>query len=339
MNYKNFYKNYFPEWVNGEINPDSIGNDGQRMFGLPGENPLAVLEKVFHIDKDYMREVFEEKFEQAISGDGQEIARILTLHSSSLLSLMNFWQVSESNPLFHEGVEYTKVYFERQNNVIPGRKPSNIDIVLVSRDGGTILFLESKFTEYLNPGKTWVADAYRPFYKRFESAWHGLIEIGETVSKVKKDKRGEKTEKEFTLSCVNCPRGEGQYLAGIKQMVSHLIGIINGPIVSGTDNFHSQYVRDFQKAKTFKLGTILFSLEKEEENDAYKRYQELYMQCFGRIGLILGLNILRELNPNMRDIKEMYVVEKPLTYQELFKDKNKKLLLPRVQEMYYSKTT
>lgn len=339
MKYRNFYKNYFPEWVNSETNPDNIGNDGQRMFGIPGEDPLVVLEKVFHIDEDSKRETFEDKFDQAISGDGQEIARILTLHSSSLLSLMNFWQVSESNPLFHEGVEYTKVYFERKNNVIPGRKPSNIDIVLVSRDGKTILFLESKFTEYLNPGKTWVSEAYLPFYKMFESAWHGFIEIGETVTKVKKDKRGQRTETEFALSSANCRRGEGQYLAGIKQMISHLIGIINGPIESSVNNFHSDYVRDFQKAKTFKLGTILFSLEKEEECDAYKRYQELYTQCFGSIGLNLCFNILRELNPHMSDTRAMYVIEKPLTYQELFKDKNKNLLLPRVQEMYYSKTT
>ena len=218
MNYKNFYKNYFPEWVDSETNPDCIGNYGQRMFGLPGENPLVVLERVFHIYEDSKRKNFEDKFEQAISGDGQEIARILTLHSSSLLSLMNFWQVSESNPLIHKGVEYTKVYFERKNNVIPGRKPSNIDIVLVSRDGETILFLESKFTEYLKPGKTWVAEAYLPFYKRIESAWHGLIEIGETVTKVKKDKRGQRTIKEFALSGVNCRRGEGQYLAGIKRL-------------------------------------------------------------------------------------------------------------------------
>ena len=43
--------------------------------------------------------VFAEKYQQAISGLGQEARRIRTLHSSSLLCLLCFYGVSEERPL------------------------------------------------------------------------------------------------------------------------------------------------------------------------------------------------------------------------------------------------
>ena len=43
--------------------------------------------------------LFGEKYLQAISGDGHEARRIRTLHSSSLISLLCFYGVSEERPL------------------------------------------------------------------------------------------------------------------------------------------------------------------------------------------------------------------------------------------------
>ena len=102
------------------------------------------------------RELFKEKFEQSYSGSGQELKRIAVLHSSSLCALLFFYNVSQENPyiLEIEGKEYIFTYscFEYQNTVIEGRNPSNMDIVLIGsnkRTGEqTVLFLESKFSEY-----------------------------------------------------------------------------------------------------------------------------------------------------------------------------------------------
>ncbi len=44
--------------------------------------------------------MFCSKFVQAISGDGQEANKIMTLHSSSLASLLVFYSVSKNNPIY-----------------------------------------------------------------------------------------------------------------------------------------------------------------------------------------------------------------------------------------------
>lgn len=97
-------------------------------------------------------DVFEKKLEQSISGDGGELSKNNALHSSSLCSLLLFYNVSENNPFyvtFKDGTihTYTKVYFEIKNKVI--RNPSNMDVVLVNEKTKEILFIECKFSEYL----------------------------------------------------------------------------------------------------------------------------------------------------------------------------------------------
>ena len=72
------------------------------------------------------------------------------LHSSSRLALLTFYNISDENTLvlnIHgNDVEFNYSTFEFKNPVIG--YPSNMDIVLVSKDRKTALFLESKFSEY-----------------------------------------------------------------------------------------------------------------------------------------------------------------------------------------------
>lgn len=81
------------------------------------------------------KDLFRQKFKQSISGNGQELKRIATVHSSSLCALLFFYNVSTENPytMEIEGGKYIFTYsrFEYQNRVIEGRNPSNIDVVLV----------------------------------------------------------------------------------------------------------------------------------------------------------------------------------------------------------------
>ena len=121
---------------------------------------------VFKIDDP----MFCSKFVQAISGDGQEANKIMTLHSSSLASLLVFYSVSKDNPIYVmvDGKEekFTESLFEVKNEVSDGSGNfSNVDVVL--RGDNCILYLESKFSEYLGSGPVEVkmVDYYDTIYE------------------------------------------------------------------------------------------------------------------------------------------------------------------------------
>lgn len=118
---------------------------------------------------DYLKYVFGisnpdwgELYRQAVSGSGKEEEKITTLHSSSLLALLCFANITEENPLRIAGTKYTKVWLEVKNRVFDN--PSNIDIVL-GNGGSDLLFIESKFTEYLTPANKAFAKKYFNFYQ------------------------------------------------------------------------------------------------------------------------------------------------------------------------------
>lgn len=131
-----------------------------RQFIIPnGEAVGRYLQRIFGIDcPDW-----DLKYQQAVSGSGQEKDKITTLHSSSLLALLCFSNVSKYNCLKINGIEYDQVWFEVKNKVFD--KPSNIDVVLGNSKTQDLLFLESKFTEYLSADNSAFAAKYLDFYK------------------------------------------------------------------------------------------------------------------------------------------------------------------------------
>ena len=134
-------------------------SDWSRQFCIPKcETTSEFLNNVFGISC----EDWEDKYQQVVSGAGKEGTKIKTLHSSSLLVLLCFSNVSHSNCLKIGGKIYNKVRFEVKNNVFDN--PSNIDIVLQNDETGDLLFLESKFTEYLSPDSNSFAKKYFNFY-------------------------------------------------------------------------------------------------------------------------------------------------------------------------------
>lgn len=116
-----------------------------RITGVPGENGETI-QQAFNVKN---KEAFEPKYKKAVSGNGDEAKKILTLHSSSRLALMVFYNVEE-NPITLEiegkPMEFNYSTFEFKNPVIG--YPSNMDVVLLSTDRKVVLFLESKFSEY-----------------------------------------------------------------------------------------------------------------------------------------------------------------------------------------------
>ena len=58
-------------------------------------NECSDLIRIFGLNE----RVFSSKFKKAIGGDGKEAPKIRTLHSSSLISLLCFYDVSDTKPL------------------------------------------------------------------------------------------------------------------------------------------------------------------------------------------------------------------------------------------------
>lgn len=202
--------------------------------GLPDRDITCnLLAKIFGIAD---RDLFKKKFDMAVSGDGNELDKITTLHSSSLCALLHFYNINNDNPLILSNLEtdkkkrtvkFTDSFFEYKSPVIEKNYPSNIDVVLIGKDEETneaiVFFLESKFTEYYMytvkklAGKESISNQYRD--KKYFSA--PLYEDG--VLLTMDLKRTDDNGKNFRLLSNSSPF----YIGGIKQMISHYVGLRN----------------------------------------------------------------------------------------------------------------
>lgn len=183
---------------------------------------LKTTKKNFNINNSS----FDEKFCKVIKGAGQEWRTINVFHSSSLLCLLCFYNVSEQNPLDitidGKVCRFTASEFEVQNKIGKNGqgKPyySHIDVKLsgVCEGKSVALYLESKFSEYVNQRgkqKFTFTKEYDSIYSKLSGKIDDLkidINKNETISLSPADK--------------NRP---AQYWQGIKQMVSHYLGMKN----------------------------------------------------------------------------------------------------------------
>ncbi|MCQ2424677.1 MAG: hypothetical protein MJ070_00890 [Lachnospiraceae bacterium] len=187
-------------------------------------------------------------YDAVVQGEGKEKDKINSLYSSSLQSLLVFCGVSADNPITVDGIEYTKVMFEYKNKVIG--YPSSVDVVLMSKDEKKVLFIESKLYEIVRDsdkeGKCEVGPSYLSTdengYKKLGLCQDDLTEIGIDL----KDTgifgtKNPSDMKKHILGSSNQPTRDGNgwvrikpikgneyvYSYGIKQYLSHIIGIMN----------------------------------------------------------------------------------------------------------------
>jgi hypothetical protein len=253
---------------------------------------------------------FCSKFVQAINGDGQEADKITTLHSSSLASLLIFYSVSENHPIYFDInngiVEFTKSEFEVKNEVSSGSNNySNIDVVLYGKDH--ILYLESKFSEYLTPKSHEVkkVDYYDDIYRRLEEY------LAEAQVCLKEDNDGKRKLCKSTRQPIYCE--------GLKQMISHYLGL-KTEIMKGTLNDGN---------KKIVLGEILFDFGDlvPKCKDRLESYQNAYKQ------LKDGLQACAD-----QDCPNQMMILNLMTYQSVLgMAENEKFLvnLPETIRMYY----
>lgn len=309
------YKHHFSEvaFLDEMVEPTPWrGQESQNSFSFKGEgNKREILQKVFNIN------IPEEKYREAISGSGNKGNRITVLHSSSLAALLFFHSVSDINPikivLDDEEYTFTEVHFERKT-VVSGSHKSNMDVVMYGNSGKgekTVLFLECKFSEYLNSGKCSgiSTDVYKQTYEQL-----GLFKDG-TIAKMKANSTDDKNYFELN-SCGN----KYQYCKGIKQMISHYIGISNF-IRSG---YKSEDEDDFSLPFTpdrVLLAEVLFGFP--NTIDSKNRLQE-YKTAYKELAVAIN---------NYNKNKVFHMVSKILTYGNIFSpDKFK--LPKRIEEFY-----
>lgn len=240
---------------------------------------------------------FEDKYKKAISGFEEK--RIRTLHSSSLLCLLCFYGVSDTRPIVinldGHPIRFNESIFEEKNPVGKDEArlhESNVDVVLKGKDSTTgrnvILFLEAKFSEYLSVGNQ------HNISNRVYGDFYQLLKDNDILRKMGLDYKIKPSDPSYSsLSSVG--KHPLHYAGGIKQMISHFIGVRNA-VNSGKYNDYDVY-----------LGTILYQF-----NESIDPSQSKFMD-YSHVYKILaeGLNPLTE--------SRFKVLNQCLTYQEVFK--------------------
>lgn len=256
------------------------------------------------------KDLFERKFDQSISGNGQELKRIATVHSSSLCALLFFYIVSEENPYTMEigGEEYIFTYsrFEYQNKVIEGRNPSNVDVVLVGKHKNTekqvVFFVESKFSEYFERLEKKLAISTEYLKNKYSEPIYRsgcMDEMGLHVIEKPDDKNF------LLVSDETC------YVEGIKQMISHYVGVRNfcnmlkkkDKVDVGDEDIENAAL---DGAKIF-LGEILFTkgigqLPIGNGKKAFDSYQEKYRILAGALNEQIRIDGMSEQVSVLADI-------------------------------------
>lgn len=282
-----------------------------------GEDVFGTIQRIFGIRKSARG-----LFEAATSGDGNEKSRILTLHSSSLLAFLCFYDVS-NHPITIDETEYNEVMFEVKNDVIDASlgKPSNIDVLLMGDNRKKLLFLESKFTEYLSGGKVTLSNKYRELYIKLQK-----LNLPFNIKFINVLQESDNSHKETDIKQeIRLYTGEktSEYLGGIKQAFSHLLGIATGPAKKQTKGNEDYTSSLLENAEEIKFASIVFNCD----NDKFKKYNRLYESVFKNSDVII--ETIKEVVPK-RELK-LSIIPQLLQYQKVFQAK---YLSDKVREFY-----
>ena len=290
---------------------------------IADENICSELAALFGI-QDW--ELFKKKFDRSISGSGRELKNIARLHSSSLCALLFFYNLSVDNTfqisIGEKEYSFYNSDFEYQNPVIKNRHPSNIDIVLTGEEIGSgkeaVLFLESKFSEY------------------YEGTGRQL----KINSAYLNDPKGKAIYNEASLKKIGLemvpPDGnenfllrskETCYLAGIKQMISHYIGVRN--LCENPDEGKGEIANKVKKGAKVLLGEILFEdrigqLPIGKGIGCFKSYKDKYH----KLAAVLNEQLQKDR------ISEKITVLPDVLYYSIFQDNS--FVLERIREFYFA---
>ena len=242
-----------------------------------------ILKSIFEI-KD---EKFVSKYGEAIGGNGHEGNKIMTLHSSSLLSFLCFYKISNEQPLplslcingREVNFKFTNSVFEHQNRLSYAyeqnlsypelESTSNIDIALsegILKESKKVLFLESKFSEYLHNGAVYniSQEAYSTIYKEL-----GLTpDVDNKINAVVETYKNKEGKDCYKMKARDSKRTNA-YLEGVKQMISHFLGACT-------------YAAKFPYKEVY-LGSIIYNFNDPLiDKKKFSNYSKLYTGIMGQ---------------------------------------------------------
>lgn len=319
--------------------PILTGSSSFQFCQEPKEKPDVMLERIFDIEE---KELFEKQFKLVTTGQGDEINKITTVHSSSLAALLFFYNL-EKKPLelsfetmdgtktTKRRVKFNKSYFEFKSPVIG--YPSNMDVVLIGEDKNdnqkpVVLLLESKFSEY------YVSASYSYTISKSygEREYSKDIYKKESIESIGIERK-DKTNGDFQLVA----KGDKVYLEGIKQMISHYYGIrrvLNGEEYKEREDMHARIEMQDKVCKAIEdensvviLGEILFDRGigslKIGDTPCFDRYSILYE------------GLMRVIAKEIKDkgIERFEVLKNVLKYSDL-KDCNQ--IGEKIRNFYFS---
>lgn len=322
--YRQFQKiedEQFLSSITGVLQKTPLGNTvSENSLMFSGEKgPDEVLKKVFCLG-----DAFQHKYEQAVSGNGHEDQRIKRLHSSALLSLLAFYSVSKENPITFElngkEVVFTNVKFEHKNCVGKDEKGkehnSNMDITLYDGDelksSENVLFLESKFSEYLTLGQK--KDISNIVYGDIYRMLFNQPSVDKLVC--------ERQDSGYFLLKTN--ETGNHYCEGIKQMISHYMGVLN-------------FVREFREYKcpNVYLGCILFDFKDGTIDTKVEGAGISHLEDYRRVYSYLCKK-LEGLSGDFAKPENLHVLNECLTYQDVFQMEQNRNVLDKNVKTFYS---
>ncbi|MBD5290077.1 MAG: hypothetical protein HDS26_05255 [Bacteroides sp.] len=270
------------------------------------------------------KDAFNASFRDVTEGVGGEISKINSVVSSALLPLLVFYKLylpKKGNTITlniaSETITFNRAFFEVRNKVVGF--PSCVDVALVSQDAQkrcTILFLESKLTEMFEDTTDCkeYGSSYKPLYEK-KGIKRALNENGITI---------DDSVSNLVL------HSDPQYLEGIKQTISHLIGLVKGP---QEDVDQSAYIDVYKNAHRLIYSPILYDVSTILDNQAseYTNFSRLYSKVIGDHGNAI-LEDIREWC-NTTNNKVIEINPKPITYQDLAQQ-NPRWLDERVAKYY-----
>lgn len=294
-------------------------------YSFVNGNTADGLFRIFDIPKD-KQQLFSDKFKMACGGSGNESRKIATLHSSSLCALLFFYNVTEEHPLTIEGVgTFTESVFEFRSPVIDPRYPSCMDVVLIGKNDNKdiVLFLESKFAEYyLSASKKSAEISKKYLVNVFGSKIYNNRDFKKLGIEIE--------EKEDSFQLVT-ETNDPFYINGIKQMISHYIGVNNN--LDG--NFCRQKQPDYQDrvinaiktdAKVI-LGEVLFDNNIGDFTSKNgKSFKDAYAEKY---------ELLAKLMNECNDKERFEVLQNDLLYSMFKTSELKEYADKRVMEYYF----
>ncbi len=265
------------------------GNDVEFKSFTKEKKKMATLIKTFGIENI---EAFQKAFDQVTSGKGHELDNILTLHSSALLALLMFYDVSANNPMIIDKYEFDTVLFEVENRVfvegIDCSKDnlSSVDVALFDSKSKVLLLLEVKLTEPLSGNKEklkskyneWIKNNISPADQAVIGYEDGFLQARDSASN----------------------RGGLLYNGGVKQLIAHFIGAAHGPNKDENHNDCDYNKIYYKEAKEILLATFLLSPESDlfSDNKNDKKKLNTYKKHILKLGEILCKIKPSKVSPN-----------------------------------------